>query len=373
MKRCTKCILPETMPGISFDHAGVCCLCSDAGMLTALRNEPERFKRRLAEAQSYRRRVGSDYDVAVPISGGRDGCYVALELSKGRGLQVLCVNYANPFTSPQATENIQTIVAAANADLESFSWTRRTHERCLAANLQAWLKKPSLATSGLLCLACKAMYWDMFRIAHKHRVSLIVDGSNPLEVTTFKMDAMAGREAKRLGSWRTALNIGWRFLGNLSYLRSCNVAPAVATLLSLEGETRYLRWRYPNIKKTGYFYFYPYAETEIHRTLEAVGWQKDADNESPWRFDCEVSALKNYLLKRFFGITETDDLFSKNIRAGLMTREEAIGRLDEGNIDLDTVERVLCKLGLAPSILPGWTAARRGESNVWAGVAPPDD
>ena len=29
MKRCTKCVMPETWEGISFDENGVCSLCSE--------------------------------------------------------------------------------------------------------------------------------------------------------------------------------------------------------------------------------------------------------------------------------------------------------------------------------------------------------
>lgn len=46
------------------------------------------------------------------------------------------------------------------------------------------------------------------------------------------------------------------------------------------------------------------------------------------------------------GATEKDDLFSKNIRAGSMTRQEAIRRLEEGDVNIEIVERVLNKVGL---------------------------
>jgi hypothetical protein len=51
------------------------------------------------------------------------------------------------------------------------------------------------------------------------------------------------------------------------------------------------------------------------------------------------------------GATEKDDLFSKNIRWGLMTREEAMNRLEEGEVNIEIVERVLNKVQMKLSDL----------------------
>ena len=74
--------------------------------------------------------------------------------------------------------------------------------------------------------------------------------------------------------------------------------------------------------------------------------EKAKDNKSPWRFDCEVDSLKNYLFQKVIGANEKDDLFSKNIRWGLMTREEAMNRIEECEVNIDIVERVLSKVNM---------------------------
>lgn len=89
----------------------------------------------------------------------------------------------------------------------------------------------------------------------------------------------------------------------------------------------------------------------MRKLLTKIGWERANENKSPWRFDCEIDSVKNYLFMKIIGATEKDDLFSKNIRDGLMTREEAIERLEEGEVNIDIVRRVLEKVGMKLSDL----------------------
>ena len=68
-QRCTKCILPETMPYISFDSEGVCNYCRNY----TLRNVPKPKEELFKLVEPYRRKEG--LDCIVPFSGGRDSCY----------------------------------------------------------------------------------------------------------------------------------------------------------------------------------------------------------------------------------------------------------------------------------------------------------
>lgn len=369
MRRCTKCVLPETIPNIKFDEAGVCNYCREYENQKTKQIDFENriglFDAILKKTRDERVRDGGKYDVLIPLSGGRDSSYVAWKLSKD--FKVLCVNYENPFSSDQAKRNITNLVEKLNLDLHTFQYPNQRHEKSFSSNLRAWMKKPKLATTGLLCLACKPMYLEFYRIARRNNIRLIVDGSNLNEVATFKMEAQGGAGAKKLLSAKTIFNLGKEVFGNLSYIRPCNVLPAVNTLLSINGQTPYLRWRYPEIQKMGYFYNHPYHEEAITQIIRNFGWEKASDNKSPWRFDCEIDSLKNYLFQKIVGATEKDDLFSKNIRAGLMTREEALKRLEEGDVNVEIVERVLEKVGLKKVDLDSIESRyRKGKSRVGA-------
>ncbi len=353
-RRCSRCILPETIPHIHFDEQCVCNYCREydekkRDIKIDYSFKGERFEGYIKEAARKRVQNGNRYDVLVPVSGGRDSSYVAWELSKS--LKILCVHYDNPFSSPQTKVNVDHLMETIKADLITFSYPNDRHVRSFKANLKAWLKRPELATMGLMCLACKPMYLEFFRAARRNNIGLIVDGSNPNEATTFKIEAQRGRGTQSLFSWKAISNVGGKATKNWDYLRGCNFIPAIHTFLSLNGSTPYLRWKYPEIFKLGYFYFHPYHEKEINECLRRIGWEKAKDNKSPWRFDCEIDSLKNYLFQRVIGANEKDDLFSKNIRWGLMTREEAMNRLEECEVNVEIVERVLGKVGMKLSDL----------------------
>ena len=101
---------------------------------------------------------------------------MALELSKN--LKILCVHYDNPFSSSQTKVNVNHLIETIKTDLITFGHPNDRHVRSFEANLKAWLKRPELATIGLMCLACKPMYLEFFKIARRNRIGLIIDGSN---------------------------------------------------------------------------------------------------------------------------------------------------------------------------------------------------
>ena len=69
LKRCTKCILPETMPFISFDSDGVCNYCHNY----TIRNRPKPKDELMKILNPYRNNKG--LECIVPFSGGRDSCF----------------------------------------------------------------------------------------------------------------------------------------------------------------------------------------------------------------------------------------------------------------------------------------------------------
>lgn len=63
-----------------------------------------------------------------------------------------------------------------------------------------------------------------------------------------------------------------------------------------------------------------------------LNWKKSYDDASSWRFDCLISNLKNYILKKSVGFTEKDEMYSKMIRLGWITRDEALNRISCENV-----------------------------------------
>ena len=71
MKYCTKCVMPDTRPGITFNEEGVCSACQshEAKKKT---NWDARFKELEALCDKYRGMNGASYDCMIAVSGGKD-------------------------------------------------------------------------------------------------------------------------------------------------------------------------------------------------------------------------------------------------------------------------------------------------------------
>ena len=82
---------------------------------------------------------------------------------------------------------------------------------------------------------------------------------------------------------------------------------------------------------------------------EELNWQHK-EGQSSWRFDCQIHALLNRMVFQLIGMTEKDELYSKLIREGQITRGEAMERItgndDEQVKELKIIDKVLARMEL---------------------------
>ena len=71
MKYCTRCVMPDTRPGIEFNEEGVCSACQSYEKRNAI-NWDERWKEFEKLCDKYRGMNGDDPDCAIAVSGGKD-------------------------------------------------------------------------------------------------------------------------------------------------------------------------------------------------------------------------------------------------------------------------------------------------------------
>jgi N-acetyl sugar amidotransferase len=95
VKYCTKCVVSNQRPRLTFDEHGVCSACQYAYKKHHVIDWAAREKELLATLDKYRSKDGS-YDVIVPGSGGKDSAYTAHLLKHKYGMHPLSVTWA-PF------------------------------------------------------------------------------------------------------------------------------------------------------------------------------------------------------------------------------------------------------------------------------------
>lgn len=326
LRRCTRCILPDTMPFISFDAEGVCNYCAHYKP----RNRPRPREELLKIIEPYRRASGSE--VIVPFSGGRDSCYGLHLIVKELDLKPITYTYDWGMVTDLGRRNISRMsseLGVENIIVAADITKKRDHIR---RNLRAWLKAPNLGMLSALTAGDKHFFRYIESVKRQTGVDLNLWGINPLEVTHFKSGFLgvapdfAEQRVYSHGAMKQLRYQSLRF-------RAMAKSPGYFNRSlwdTLSGE--YFRSFH---KKSDYFHIFDYwkwDETEIDSTLEnQYQWERATDTPTTWRIGDGTAAFYNYANFTIAGFTEHDTFRSNQIREGDLTRDEALALVEMEN------------------------------------------
>lgn len=107
---CRLCTISNMRPRITFDAEGVCSACRFAEHKASVDwTVRETELRILCDRQ---RKGNGEFDVIVPVSGGKDGGYVAHQLKTRYGMTPLCVTWAPLLPTEIGERNLAAFVAS---------------------------------------------------------------------------------------------------------------------------------------------------------------------------------------------------------------------------------------------------------------------
>ncbi|AEP36167.1 hypothetical protein TASI_0391 [Taylorella asinigenitalis MCE3] len=327
LKRCTRCILPHTMPFIKFDENGVCNYCHSY----KLRNVPKPTSELFELVEPYRR-PGNELDCIVPFSGGRDSCYALHLIVKELKMKPVTYTYDWGMVTDLGRRNISRVcsrLGVENIIVAADISKKRQHIR---TNLKVWLKSPHLGLIALLTAGDKHFFRYVEVIKKQTGINLNLWGFNPLEVTHFKTGFLGippDFEEKRVYSHGIRKQIRYhkkRFLvmsRNLGYFNS-------SLWDTLSGE--YYR---SFTEKKDYFHIFDYwrwEEEKVNDTLiNEYDWELSVDTPTTWRIGDGTAAFYNYIYFTVAGFTEHDTFRSNQIREGQLSRDVALKLVKEEN------------------------------------------
>jgi N-acetyl sugar amidotransferase len=104
---CTRCVMPETKPDLTFDAGGVCSACRNFER----RTEIDWAARRVELAKildRYHAKTGTNYDCLIPVSGGKDSTFQVVSMLE-LGANPLCVTAMTDDLSDYGRYNIENI------------------------------------------------------------------------------------------------------------------------------------------------------------------------------------------------------------------------------------------------------------------------
>lgn len=106
---CKKCTMSNQRPRITFDENGVCSACNYTEYKKAHIDWDEREKELVELCNRFRKDNGK-YDVIVPVSGGKDGGFVAHMLKYKYGMNPLTVTWSPLVPSDVGRRNLDAFI-----------------------------------------------------------------------------------------------------------------------------------------------------------------------------------------------------------------------------------------------------------------------
>ena len=328
LRRCTKCVLPETMPFIEFDEKGVCNYCKNYAPLEIKGEDSlNNF------ITSYRGTSGRP-DCIVTLSGGRDSCYSLHYVKTILKMNPIAYTYDWGMITDLARRNqarmcgklgIEHILISADIN------TKRAHIR---KNVEAWLKKPDLGTVPLFMAGDKQYFYYANKLRKQTDVELVIMGMNLFEKTDFKTGFCRVKPPEQTSSSKghyalsfidqikLAAYYGKHYLLNTSYLNSSIF------------DTLFAFFSYYSIPHDfmNIYQYIPWDENNIISTLiHEYNWEVAEDSGTTWRIGDGTAAFYNYIYFTVAGFTENDTFRSNQIREGIITREEALKSVQVDN------------------------------------------
>lgn len=340
-RRCSKCILPETMPYISFDSEGVCNYCRHY----VPRNQPRPVEEIERLVEKYRRTSGPE--CIVPFSGGRDSCYALHLIVKKLGLRAIAYTYDWGMVTDLGRRNISRMCAelgVENIIIADNITRKRAH---IATNLKAWLRAPDLGMISILTAGDKHFFRHVETVKEQTNVRLNLWGVNPLEVTHFKagfLGVLPDFAEKHVYSHGIRKQLRYHALRTRAMLRSPRYFNT-SMWDTLTGE-----FYRSFTKKLDYYHifdFWHWDERLVDDTLKQYDWERAVDTNSTWRIGDGTAAFYNYIYHSVVGFSEHDTFRSNQVREGQLTREQALELVaDENRPRYQNIKWYLNALGL---------------------------
>jgi len=308
MRYCVRCCMPESNEGMQFDEMGICQACQSTEQKIRI-NWIEREKE-LREMLDCYKALNNEYDCIIPISGGKDSTFQLHVLTKVYGMRALAVTFSHTWFSETGKYNLQNCLEKFDVDHIMFSPSRSLVDR---------LARQSLYKIGDSCWHCHAGVGAFpLQIAVKYKIPLLIWGESIAEtsgrasyrnpIRKFDRDYFTKVSAKRYPEEMVCESITLREMAPFRL-------PSVEEIEKIGIVGIHL----------GDFIFWD-DERQMEFVRDVYDWREDKVEGTYKGYksvECKMAGVHDYtkFLKRGFG--RGTDHASVDVRAGLLSREEA--------------------------------------------------
>lgn len=313
-KICSRCVMDNSDPFITFDDKGFCNYCRDAEVLLKKRWFPNEIGREMLEKVLTEIKISSKnkkYDCILGLSGGVDSSYLLYLATKKWGLRVLAVHVNAGWNTEIAESNIEKLVNLLGVDLYTYvvDWEE-------VKDLQL-----SYLKSGLVNIDVPqdhVFFAQLYKKALKEKIKYVFTGHNlateSITSNSFGYSAMDSRQLKFIQKKFGTLKLK-------SY-----------TTLSLTKKIYISLFKQRIVKPLDFIY---YNKEEAKKFLnETFGWQDYGVKHGESVF---TRFFQSYWLPEKHGIDKRRSHLSSLIITGLINRDMAIEELKAPLYDSNTL------------------------------------
>ncbi len=320
MRYCKKCVYPEsTATPLTFDENGICsgCRVGDQRVAVDWEDRRKKFEQLVSE---YKSKDGLNYDCVIPVSGGKDS-YYQIHVIKSFGLKPLLVTYHGYNYTPTGMKNLLNMREVFNCDHIFFTPSVRV------------LKV--MNRMGMLMMG--DMNWHNHSGIVTYPIRVAVDQKIPLMI----WGEHGFMDLGGMHSYNDMIEFTYRSrhehdLRGYEWSNFLEAAPKYGEDLSKQELIPYM---YPSDKQIdevgvrGIFisnYFKWEANEHAQMVKEKYGFlEAEEPFERTYRKfsnldDMHENGIHDYMKFVKFGYGRASDHVCKDIRAGIMTREQGV-------------------------------------------------
>lgn len=317
MKRCTKCVMPETWPGISFDENGVCNICRENEKLVQIDwDERQRLLNEILDHYKERaKKTGNKYDCIVGYSGGKDTAYTLWAAVKKYGMTPLVVTFDHSFPlTPDQEYNMMEVPKKLDCDHLRFT---------LGKELRNELCKKGIEVNGDFCWLChNGVGTFPARISKQWDIPLQIWGEPSAIYGTYGAFKLEDLEEQNEEHYKKVFQAG---------ITPEMILPEGREMRDLMPMT----WPENEFELKAIYLgnFEPWDQRkQVDIIVKELGW-RTMDVESTYvkwdKVDCPYEPVRDWQKWLKFKFARVTFQASKDIRDGLMTREEALKLVKE--------------------------------------------
>ncbi len=318
LKKCSRCVTPETHETIIFDENNICNVCNNQTIKNNLNWDKKKIEL-LEIVSKYKNK--NKYDCIVPFSGGKDSTWTLYYIVKHLNLNPLVVRFDHGFLRPNLERNTKNTIEKLKVDFLNHTPAWELSRKLM---LQSFLEK------GDFCWHCHTGIFSYpMWVAIEKKIPLIIWGEPSAEYTAYySYDQQEEVDEKRFNRY---INLG---------------ITAEDMLIRLEGlvnEDDLKFFSYPpinDLKKINYksiclgSFIKWDTKKQSDIIMKELDWKGDEvenvpNNYNYEKIECYMQGVRDYIKYIKRGYSRVSHLTSIDIRNKRLSRDRALEIVNE--------------------------------------------